>query len=1029
MPLLTSLPTLFPFSLRFFLPQLYPAPPKPGQSEKGPSPFAPKFSSFAAHALTSHAQQHLAGSGVAHGPGLLREKSQTPPPTPTPTLTVPVRAHVRHTRSADPVFHPAPASHAVPAPARAPLRTITNTNSMPYALPSPSPTVVLSVPQPPNDLHLPKSFVFPLRTIDPQRTIHPSAMATDNNSAKKDRPASLVLTENKENGGPSRAIGPMPLIPRTGSAQRLRQLGSGVQNSPRSSLSTTPAPVPAPQPEPSTSTAADSSGSSTATPSRRSATPSVRQARKPPMNVNIPRELTASPQQPSPPPSSPVSSRAPVNLRLDLHALKRTLSEAQVVTRHHHPVQIHHQVHPSRPLHQSTSSGSLIVPTPSALPVTPPLGERPPSRSEIMLRKKSGELVRPAIRTPGSLPRKITKSEPTTPTGPKFVHFDSQLEHVKLFLAEQKPAAVSRDGSPTETSEGELSSTNEYPFPLAYASSDDEKIRRALQIRVLNMPPLLLQNVEGDVRLETITLSDDARALNGTIVVRNLAFQKWVVVRFTLDDWQTRSEVSGRHNESLPGGGFDRFAFSIRLVDVLPRIEAKTMQLAVRFSIEGREMWDNNRGENYKVEFSKRKLLAAAPAGQGHKASKSLPANGPSSASAEGKRNEWPVKSAVTDQMADLRRELEKVVAEEMSPPTVVKRSVTVTYQPDRSSPKTAPAGGPRKEVGFGDSPLPLGKRYNFGDSLNSDWSGRPAPAQQSTIPFPSGSLSGYSSTGKTSVLRGKKTHSRDGSGASSPGTVPFPSMRNSPAHIPDFATPISGDLPRMPPRGSPRDAPYGAFDGSPTPPELRPDGLPSARRNHQRSYFDTWPGFGTASIRKTPPGTPGRFNSYPPLSPSLDSLPRVPEVIVPSVPVVPWANLVPLPPSPHDDSTASSTPSIVTEGSSMSQSPSSPPSGTILPAMVLSETDSVPNSYSYFLDRFCFYTGPGEVASTAESTPRRTMSASDIPSSYPSPNLDRFVSAFSPPFLDVPTPSKAYMMIPSPPSLPSPETETPSTA
>ncbi|KZT59808.1 carbohydrate-binding module family 21 protein, partial [Calocera cornea HHB12733] len=118
-----------------------------------------------------------------------------------------------------------------------------------------------------------------------------------------------------------------------------------------------------------------------------------------------------------------------------------------------------------------------------------------------------------------------------------------------------------------------------------------------------------MQNVEADVRLETIALSEDARALNGTVVVRNLSFQKWVVVRFTLDNWQTRSEVSARYQESLPGGGFDRFAFAIRLVDVLPRIEAKTMQLAVRFSIEGREMWDNNRSENYKVEFSRRKLL------------------------------------------------------------------------------------------------------------------------------------------------------------------------------------------------------------------------------------------------------------------------------------------------------------------------------------------------------------------------------------------------------------------------------------
>ncbi|EJU05740.1 hypothetical protein DACRYDRAFT_20130 [Dacryopinax primogenitus] len=797
--------------------------------------------------------------------------------------------------------------------------------------------------------------------------------------AEKERPKS-ESRDDKENAA-SRATGPMPLIPRTGSAQRLR-------------LSSNGRPSPTKQAQ-QTESAAESSGSSTATPRRNS----PRHPRKQP--VSISRELTASPQQPSPPPSSPVSSRAPVNLRLDLHALKRTLTEAQVVANHRH-----HVAHSIPGRATLPTSGSLGVPQPYNAPVTPPAldGRTLVSRSEIMLRKKSGELVRPAIRTPGSQPRKITKSEPTTPTGPKFVHFDSQLEHVKLFLAEQKPAAVSRDGSPTETSEGELSSTNEFPFPLAYASSDDEKLRKALQIRV-NIPPPHLQNIEADVRLESVTLSEDARALNGTIVVRNLSYQKWVIVRFTLDNWTTRSEISARYVDSI-SDGFDRFAFSIRLVDVLPRIEAKTMQLAVRFSIEGREMWDNNGERNYRVEFWKRRVSAPAAFTPG--SSKSLPTN--PNATQEG-RTEWPVKSAisVSTQMADLRRSLEGVVSEELSPPTVVvKRSASVSFRERQDGTRSVPGTAREREF----EPLALGRRYNFGEALRTPQQQRQEKQQQqqeqetqqqSTIPFPS------------EVQKLSSSSPSQG--------VPFPTLGSSPPRtspplqIP-FSSPPTGDLPRLPPRGSPRDAPDSSADA----PFL-------GRRNHQRSYFDTWPGFASASVRKTPPGTPGRFNSYPPLSPPAESVrepPPLPHALPTTLPhvlpdaqlgpvVLPWANLIPLPPSPteeQEDSTASSTPSIT---DTVSLSPSSPPTASILPAMILPEAEGSPNSYNYFLDRFCFYTGPGEL--TAESTPRRTLSTPDIPSSYPSPNLDRFVAAFSPPPVD--HPGKMKVLIPSPPPVP----------
>jgi hypothetical protein len=75
-----------------------------------------------------------------------------------------------------------------------------------------------------------------------------------------------------------------------------------------------------------------------------------------------------------------------------------------------------------------------------------------------MLRKKSGELVRPALRPSSAKQR--PSSMPGTPTYSKAVHFDSHLEHVRHFLQVDKPLAVSAGSSPVENYESEV----EFPF-------------------------------------------------------------------------------------------------------------------------------------------------------------------------------------------------------------------------------------------------------------------------------------------------------------------------------------------------------------------------------------------------------------------------------------------------------------------------------------------------------------------------------------------------------------------------------------
>ena len=221
-----------------------------------------------------------------------------------------------------------------------------------------------------------------------------------------------------------------------------------------------------------------------------------------------------------------------------------------------------------------------------------------------LIRKKSGQLVKPSLKTSKSRDSltvvtrgTASKSEPSTPTHAKNVHFDSKLEHVKLFLAEQKPLAVSRDGSPTEDTSG-----TDNDFPSFIFGESDARSGKKLVMQLPNMPPNV--DLNANIALEELVLSPDSTCILGKVRLRNIAYAKWLAIRFTFDSWQTTSEVTGKYVEAIDRD-FDRFSFSIRLNDLLARIEGKTLYMALRYTVAGKEFWDNNRGANYLAEFTK----------------------------------------------------------------------------------------------------------------------------------------------------------------------------------------------------------------------------------------------------------------------------------------------------------------------------------------------------------------------------------------------------------------------------------------
>ncbi len=220
-----------------------------------------------------------------------------------------------------------------------------------------------------------------------------------------------------------------------------------------------------------------------------------------------------------------------------------------------------------------------------------------------MVRKKSGELVRPALR-PASLRR--PSSMPGTPTFSKAVHFDSHLEHVRHFLQVDRPLAVSTGSSPVD----HYDSDTEYPF-----KPGDKRGVRPTPYEweiVMNNPPAETVIRKGlPVKLERVWMSPDQKSLIGFVSVANLAFHKSVVCRFTFDYWKTTSEVGAEyHHEIRPGEteiGHDRFQFSIKLSDIAD-LEAKTLFFCIRYNVNGLEYWDNNGNVNFQVDFRKKLL-------------------------------------------------------------------------------------------------------------------------------------------------------------------------------------------------------------------------------------------------------------------------------------------------------------------------------------------------------------------------------------------------------------------------------------
>lgn len=319
-----------------------------------------------------------------------------------------------------------------------------------------------------------------------------------------------------------------------------------------------------------------------------------------------------------------------------------------------------------------------------------------------LVRKKSGELVKPALR-PSS--RRRYSSMPGTPTYHKSVHFNDNGNQTRHFLQVDKPSAVSAGSSPAETYESE----SEYPFD-AHQSTKVE-----WDIKLANFPEDTYERQTRPVRVERIFLSADTKTLIGIVAVANISFSKFVAARFTLDYWKTTSEVSAEYDNDVrrqnPSDGFDRFSFSIRLSDQA-NLENKTLLLCVRYNSGGQEHWDNNNDMNYQIDFVKKMTRSASTS--------SLPPPGSRPRNSIPRSRHSPPASAVRDRASpsddDVPDRSEGVSAYHFGSPDKIMGDSSNTSVKLKPRSKRADLF----RVGSAPSTNGLGGRYDFGASLSA---------------------------------------------------------------------------------------------------------------------------------------------------------------------------------------------------------------------------------------------------------------------------------------------------------------------
>ncbi|KAI9486321.1 MAG: putative phosphatase regulatory subunit-domain-containing protein, partial [Benjaminiella poitrasii] len=179
----------------------------------------------------------------------------------------------------------------------------------------------------------------------------------------------------------------------------------------------------------------------------------------------------------------------------------------------------------------------------------------------------------------------------------KSVRFcdNASLESVRLFLKSQMPKACRSDPVCPKHYTYRLRLPNWLLTSPRGSGSNNGRIGNAVRMETIQL--------ENNSTTTTTTAATKTVTLTGSVQVANLAFEKHVVIRYTLDDWLTFKEIDADYQEPIAHSAntWDRFRFTIKIQAPCHNTHT-TLYLAVHYTVAGREFWDNNDNKNYEVD-------------------------------------------------------------------------------------------------------------------------------------------------------------------------------------------------------------------------------------------------------------------------------------------------------------------------------------------------------------------------------------------------------------------------------------------
>lgn len=242
----------------------------------------------------------------------------------------------------------------------------------------------------------------------------------------------------------------------------------------------------------------------------------------------------------------------------------------------------------------------------STRPSVPPVSTLPPLRKLKLSLKVSS----------------LTKLYSTLNISPKLVRFASRIANVKTFDGRDSPSAVSLQNSPTDSPTNSFASPDYFSVrhnftDLGFSDDDDPSLSdldmdvyqqytkdKHYKITRSNFvaPKNIYDKRDSAVYLQQATLSSDRKLLVLLVMCQNLAYEKKLSVKLTLNNWNSVLIFNNyTYMKLFTSVNFDQFQFVIPFSHFPSSI---TPQFCIRYDVNNNTYWDNNASKNYSFSLT-----------------------------------------------------------------------------------------------------------------------------------------------------------------------------------------------------------------------------------------------------------------------------------------------------------------------------------------------------------------------------------------------------------------------------------------